>query len=306
MPTQAELISRVSSLLRDSSVTSTTILGYLNEGNLKVAGGVLLPDGQMTKPLEELLIYSALSSSTTLPYISLPTAAGSAYQRNLFMLISSTQDMEISLLSPSAWMRFVRTDNLLDDTGPISQAIVKGKRLYYNPIPTSIESLYAHYYRKPVDMVSYSASTISFTGTTNVITDTANGLDVFTGGIGQQIDTTGSTSNNGLFTVSTVAANGGSMVVEEDLVTEAAGDAVVIKSRAEGTPEHLQYALLTNYACAEIFRYIESRLNLKNPRADLHEGFFMKALLDMNSFLPDIPGEVITLDDDAEYIEDGW
>ncbi len=304
MPTQAELISRVSSLLRDSSVTSATILGYLNEGNLKIAGGILLPDGQLTKPLDELLAYSALTASIALPYISLPTAVGSAYQRNLFMLLSSTQDVEIPLLDRTAWKRFVRSDILLDDTGAISQAIVRGKRLYYNPIPTAAESLIGHYYRKPVDMVSYSAATISFTVTTNVITDTANGLDAFTGGIGQQIDITGSTLNNDLFTVSTVAANGGSMVVEEDLATEAVGATVVIKNRAEGTPEHLQYALLTNYACAEIFRYLESRLNLKNPRADLHEAFFTKALIDMNAGLPEEPGEVIILEDDMDYADE--
>jgi len=304
MPTQAELISRVSSLLRDSSVTSATILGYLNEGNLKIAGGVLLPDGQRTKPLEDLLVYAALTSSITLPYIALPTAAGSAYQRDLFLLLSSTQNREIPLLNKTAWMRFVRSDILLNGAGAIYQATVKGNRLYYVSIPTVAESLIAHYYRKPVDMATYSAATISFDSATKTITDTANGLGVFAGGIGQQIDVTGSTNNNNKLTVSTVAAGGGSMVVEEALTTEALGATVVIKSRAEGTPEHLQYGLLVNYACAEIFRFIESRLNLKNPRADIHENMFTKALADLNALLPDMPGEVMILDDDADHPDD--
>jgi hypothetical protein len=305
MPTQAEIVSRVSSILRDAAVTTTTILGYLNEGQLKIAGGILLPDGQLTKPLEDLQTYSALTSSITLPYISLPTALASAYQRDLFMLISSTQEDRIPLLSKSAWMRFVESDYLLNSTGSISNAIVKGKRLYYNPIPTVAESLVGHYYRKPVNMATYSAATISFTVTTNVITDTANGLGVFAGGIGQQIDITGSTLNSDSFTVSTVAAGGGSMVGEEALATEAAGATVVIKSRPDGIPEGLQYALLANYACAELFRIIESRLNLKNPRCDIHEGLFMRALLDLNASLPDQPGEVIVLEDTGMYIEDG-
>lgn len=305
MPTQAELVSRVVSLLRDSTVTSATILSFLNEGQLKIAGGVLLPDGQMTKPLEGLQTHTALTSSTTLAYISLPTALATAYQRNLFMLISSTQDERITLLNSNAWMRFVNGDYLLDDTGPIETAIVRGKRLYYNPIPTSAESLYAHYYRKPVDMAAVTGTGISFTASSKTIADTANGLAVYAAGIGQQIDITGSTSNNGTFTVSTVASTGASMVVEEALVNEAAGGTVVIKSRPDGIPEHLQYALLTNYACAEIFRYLESRLNNKNPRSDFHEGKFIQAMIDLNSWLPDIPGEVMTIEDDGMYIEDG-
>lgn len=305
MPTQAELTSRVSSLLRDSSVTTATILGYLNEGQLKIAGGIILPDGQLSKPLEDLQVTSTLTSSTTLPYISLPTTLGSAYQRNLFMLISYTQDLEITLHPSSAWKRFVGNDILLDDTGAIERAIVRGKRLYYMPIPSSAETLYAHYYRKPVDMASVSGTGISFTAATKTIADTANGLGVFAGSIGQVIDITGSTSNNDTFTISTVASSGASMVVEESLTGEAAGATVVIKSRPDGIPEHLQYALLTNYACAEIFRYLESRLNTKNPRSDIHEAKFMQAMIDLNSYLPDIPGEVMTIEDDADYIEDG-
>ncbi len=301
MPTQAELISRVQAILRDSSVAAATVLGYLNEGQGAIAGGLKLPEGMMSNPLPELLVNTALTSSITLPYISLPTAAGSAYQRLLHMLISSTQDSEISLLT--SWKDYVRRDVKLDDTGSIDRAIVRGKRLYYGPIPSSAESLVAHYYRKPVDMATLTGTGISFTAATKTIADTGSGLGVFVGGIGQQIDITGSTSNNGTYTVSTAAA--GSVVVEETLVDEAAAATVVIKSRSDGIPEHLQYALLVNYACKEIFRWLESQLNTKNPRGDVHIGLFVDAMVSLHDYCPDPPGEVLTIGDDFEYIEDG-
>lgn len=70
-----------------------------------------------------------------------------------------------------------------------------------------------------------SASTISFTATTNVIADSANGLAGFH--TGDTIWVTGSTSNDGRYTVKT-GSTAAQIVVNENLTTEIAGDDVTI------------------------------------------------------------------------------
>jgi hypothetical protein len=71
----------------------------------------------------------------------------------------------------------------------------------------------------------YTASTISFTAATKTIADTAAGLLRFR--TGRRIKITGSTSNNGTYTIATGDV-AGSIVVSEALVDEVAGAAVSI------------------------------------------------------------------------------
>lgn len=71
----------------------------------------------------------------------------------------------------------------------------------------------------------YTASTISFTAASKTITDTAAGLMRFRAG--RRIKVTGSTSNNGTYTIATGDV-AGSIVVSETLVNEAAGQSVSI------------------------------------------------------------------------------
>jgi hypothetical protein len=79
------------------------------------------------------------------------------------------------------------------------------------------------------------------TVTTNVISDTGNGLAIFRPGDKVVISGFTDSSNNGLKTVVSVAVSGASMVVSENLATEAAGDTVII-------------ALLNSRAFKDIFR----------------------------------------------------
>jgi flagellar hook protein FlgE len=67
---------------------------------------------------------------------------------------------------------------------------------------------------------------VSFAATTNKITTVAGDFSGFVAG--DKFTLAGSTSNNGTFTIVSVAADGKSMVVSETLTTEAAGDTVTI------------------------------------------------------------------------------
>jgi len=71
----------------------------------------------------------------------------------------------------------------------------------------------------------YSAATIAFAASTRSITDTANGLAVAE--TNDLIHITGSTYNDGIYTVETGGV-AGTIVVKENLTTEALGDTVTI------------------------------------------------------------------------------
>jgi hypothetical protein len=75
-------------------------------------------------------------------------------------------------------------------------------------------------------VLTYTATTISFTTTTNVITDTRYGLKLFK--TGDIITVSGSTSNDGTYTIDT-GNTAGTITVSESLTTEAAGDTVTIQ-----------------------------------------------------------------------------
>ena len=77
--------------------------------------------------------------------------------------------------------------------------------------------------RNPHTTAVFTGTTVSFEAT-DTIADSGDGFGIFA--IGDMISLRGSTSNNGVFTVATVAA--GAITVNETIVDEDAGDTVVI------------------------------------------------------------------------------
>ena len=75
------------------------------------------------------------------------------------------------------------------------------------------------------DVSKYSAATIAFVSSSKSITDTASGLAVIA--TGDRIRISGSTSNDGIYTVATGGV-AGTIVVVENLTDEALGDTVTI------------------------------------------------------------------------------
>ena len=74
------------------------------------------------------------------------------------------------------------------------------------------------------DGIQLRGTGIAFAAT-NSITDSGNGLAVFS--VGDSIRVEGSASNNGRFTVTSVAA--GTLGVAETVVTEAAGNSILLQ-----------------------------------------------------------------------------
>jgi len=288
MANQSDLITGVKDIVQDTAFPSTTILSLLNEAQRKIAGGVfiLYPDRTqvLSSPLAALATTGSLTTSTTNSYISLP----SDYGRNLYFLVSETNDIRITVY-PSMG-ELLNSYPVLDNTGRLVSAAVSGSRLYYQGKPATAETLTAYYHRKAYEMATYEAATIGFTASTGVIADSASGLGVFYEG--QKVDISGSTSNDGEYTITDVETDGSAMTVS-GLTDEAESATVTIKSQPDGIPEHLHEDLLINYAAMKIFerKAISEKEHLQN--IDMVKGLFNAALLNLEAALEEVPEPVI-------------
>jgi len=152
MTTFSELKSKADVLVADLSLTAS-LGGFINQGVSEIAGGMLsLLDGienpipnALTPPLPELFTIGTVTTSTTAAFVAMPTN----FHRDLQLVVSPTGS-EIDIAH--SFIEFAETYPLLNKAGRISESIEHGRKLYYQGIPTSAETLTLHYYRKPVDM----------------------------------------------------------------------------------------------------------------------------------------------------------
>jgi len=138
-------------ILQDSSYYSD-ISTRINDAVEAIAAGVRMPEGIISPPLPDLYDTDTVDTSTTNPYVSLP----SDYQRHLFMVADSNGDQ---ILSPRgggyySFALFLKQARRMDlaQAGSIDRACVKGSRLYYQDIPSEAKTLTLHFYREPTAM----------------------------------------------------------------------------------------------------------------------------------------------------------
>jgi len=294
MAKQVTSIKGVKEIVQDTTFTSTRILEYLNQGVRQIAGGLLVvyPDQTqvISSPLPELSTNSSLETSVANPYISMP----SDYGRNLFFLSSETNDIEIELYE--SFTELLRIYPNLDDTNRVVAAAVRGARLYYQGYPTSAETLVAHYHRKPTDMETYTASTISFAESGSRISDSAKGFSIFS--VGQTLDFTGTTNNNTSFVISAIATDYSYITVTTAPTDEAAGSSFTVKSRPLGIPVHLQESVLENYCAWKIFERKTKNDQPMELEAKRYHGLFLGAMLDLEAAIETVQGSVRFVNDD--------
>jgi hypothetical protein len=154
MATLRQLADIIAGIVDDDNYDDTQIIPYINDAVLNIASGLMLSDGRTVPPLPNLHQISTIATATTLPYISLP----SDYHRNLFYICDSNGD-KVRFPKGGDYYSFMQfmveaPSKLLDRTGNIDIACVKGNRLYYQPIPATSETLSLYYYRKPVNMLA--------------------------------------------------------------------------------------------------------------------------------------------------------
>ena len=145
MATVAELKSYVQRIIQDSSFDDD-IVGYLNQAQLEIAGGMQSALGDWITPvLPDLLTIDTITTSVDDAYVSMP----SDFQRRL-QFVASAAGAEIDI--EDDFIGFVETYPLLDQSGAITSVIEKGGKFYYQGIPTEAIDITIHYYRTPVDM----------------------------------------------------------------------------------------------------------------------------------------------------------
>lgn len=150
--TLTQLRESIREVLQDSSYTDVTLTSKINSAIQKIAAGVRLSNGQISPPLPDLYAYGTVTTSTSLPYVSLPAT----YQRNVFMVYDSSGNA----INPpagggySAFALFMQqvSDLRLTEAGSVYRVATKGTKLYYQGIPAVAETIGLHFYRKPVDM----------------------------------------------------------------------------------------------------------------------------------------------------------
>ena len=150
MATLTKLTAAIQNIIQDDSYTDLT--DRINDAVNNIAGGIRMPNGTTSPPLPDL--YStAIVSTTTDAYADLPTD----YQRSLFYVVDSVGDR---ILPPDggnyySFMLFLNHcfKRDLTETGSVTSVCVKGRKLYYQGIPSEAEDLLISYYRKPVEMV---------------------------------------------------------------------------------------------------------------------------------------------------------
>jgi len=137
----------------DISLTSR-----INAAVKEIAGGIRLPDGQISSPLPELYSFDTVATATDAAYESLPDT----YQRNAFLIT----DSDGNKINPPrggdyyAFMLFLRsiTNRDLSESGSVYRVCVKGLSLYYQGIPAVSTDLTVHFYRLPVDMAKNTST----------------------------------------------------------------------------------------------------------------------------------------------------
>lgn len=147
------LISKANVLVKDSSLLAS--LGdFINQGVYEIAGGMpSLLDGiadplpnSLTPPLPELFTIDTVATGIS-AFVNMPTN----FHRDL-QLAASSAGSEIDIAN--SFIEFAETYPLLNKAGKVSEVVEHGKKLYYQGIPTTSETITLHYYRKPINMVN--------------------------------------------------------------------------------------------------------------------------------------------------------
>lgn len=142
-----ELTKTVSLILQDTSL-EPEIIPILNNGVQEIAGGMQSTLGSwITPPLPELFTIDTITTITDAAYVSMPDT----FQRDLqFASKSNGAELEIA----NSFIEFAESAPLLDRSGAVYVVAEQGGNIYYQNIPSEVETITVHFYRLPVNMVT--------------------------------------------------------------------------------------------------------------------------------------------------------
>lgn len=149
MATLASLTAVIEEVIDDDSIEITN---KINDSISMISAGIRMPDGIISPPLPEL--YTSDTVPTTVnAYADLPAN----YQRNVFYIADSSGDRILPPAGGTYYDFMLFLNNIqkkdLSETGSVYRVCVRGKKLYYQGIPSASEDLTIHYYKKPTVLV---------------------------------------------------------------------------------------------------------------------------------------------------------
>lgn len=231
----SELVAEVQRILYkadysgDVDYASADILKFINRCRVKIAGGGERQHGNAKlPPLPDLLTSATVTATTTANSVAMP----STYQRGL---------QRVNITGSDKLKKYTNLQKMLDryerETGTPEAYCIKGKTLWYAPMPLSSTSLTVYFHKYPTDLV---------------IADAVVGPPA-------------------------VAAI-------DDVPTE--------------IPEHLQSDLLVNFTLRDIYKEIESGMDMNNPDTIKHDAWFQMAMTDLEREIGPADGEAENVEDD--------
>jgi hypothetical protein len=149
MATLSEIKTAIQKVVADSYYDDQ-LDSLINDALQYVAGGVIMPDGDISPPLPDLHAIEQLTTSTTDAYVALPTD----YQRDVFYVVDSDDSLIFPVTGGDyySFNLFMHSlpNKALNGVGSVYRVCVKGSNLYYQDIPETATQLTIHYYRKPI------------------------------------------------------------------------------------------------------------------------------------------------------------
>ena len=152
MSTLASIRNSISLTIQDLTYSSNMLDAKINDCVTSIAGGIRMPNGQISPPLPDLFTTLTVGTATDAAFKTL----GATYQRGVFSISDSSGN---PIAPPDggdyyAFMLFLKRcpEKDLSESGSIHHVAIKGSNLYYQGIPTASVDLTVHCYRLPVDM----------------------------------------------------------------------------------------------------------------------------------------------------------
>ena len=151
MPNLPYLMDRVQEIIKDPSYDKY-LIDLFNEAMYEIAGSeyplILLP---------ELETEDTVTTSTTLPYVDLP----SDYHRHLYAVKSDQDDDAVIGVVKSLRQLQKMYGVDLDEPGRIQYVTIRGNKLYYQPIDSTANVLTLYYYKLPTEFTANDSDDIT-------------------------------------------------------------------------------------------------------------------------------------------------
>lgn len=147
------LIAAIRGIIQDAAFTDPMLTSKINESVSSIAAGIRMPDGTTSPPLPDLFKTGTVTT-TSVAYVSMPLD----YQRNVTNIVDASGN-KIAPPRGSDYYAFKifmnQIGNLnLTEAGSVYRVCVRGRKLYYQGIPSTATAIGVHYYRKPTPMAT--------------------------------------------------------------------------------------------------------------------------------------------------------